>query len=47
MSGGTKSMTEKITEGLATGKQIKDRGSFAKTAGFYLLWGVLGHCNGW
>ena len=53
--GGTKSMTEKITEGLAQGKGKKDRESFnkylynqsisfIKTAGFFDLWGVLAVC---
>jgi hypothetical protein len=49
---GTKSMTEKITEGLARGRAKKTGGvlintfknqsiSFIKTAGFFDLWGGL------
>lgn len=49
---GTKSMTEKITEGLAKGRAKKTGGvlintfknqsiSFIKTAGFFDLWGGL------
>jgi len=50
--GGTKSMTEKITEGLARGRAKKTGGvlintfksqsiPFIKTAGFFALWGGL------